>query len=56
MNFKSFKEMIEKAENIAIFSHVNPDGDTLGTMSALYQTIVRYFKKGKRNRVYYTYN
>lgn len=45
MNFKSFKEMIEKAENIAIFSHVNPDGDTLGTMSALYQTIVRYFKK-----------
>lgn len=45
MNFKSFKEMIEKAENIVIFSHVNPDGDTLGTMSALYQTIRRYFQK-----------
>lgn len=45
MNFKSFKETIENAESIVIFSHVNPDGDTLGTMSALYQTIKNHFNK-----------
>ncbi len=45
MKFVSFKETIEKANRIAIFSHVNPDGDTLGTMSALYQTIKNHFNK-----------
>ena len=45
MDFKSFKETIEKATSIIIFSHVNPDGDTLGTMCALYKTIKNYFKK-----------
>lgn len=45
MNFESFKKTIEQSKNIAIFSHVNPDGDTLGTMSALYQTIKNHFKK-----------
>lgn len=45
MKFVSFKETIEKANSIVIFSHVNPDGDTLGTMSALYQTIKNYFNK-----------
>ena len=39
MNFKSFKETIENAKNIVIISHVNPDGDTLGSMCALYQII-----------------
>ena len=45
MNFKSFKETIEQAKSIIILSHVNPDGDTLGTMVALYQTIKNYFQK-----------
>lgn len=45
MNFQSFKETIDGANSIVIFSHVNPDGDTLGTMSALYQTIKNHFKK-----------
>ena len=45
MNFKSFKETIDKSGNIAIFSHVNPDGDTLGTMIALFQTIKIHFSK-----------
>lgn len=45
MNFESFKETIEQAKSIVIFSHVNPDGDTLGTMSALYQTIKNHFNK-----------
>ena len=45
MDFKSFKETIEKATSIIIFSHVNPDGDTLGSMCALYKIIKNYFKK-----------
>ena len=45
MNFKSFKETIEKANEIAIFTHVNPDGDTLGSMVALYLTIKNHFQK-----------
>lgn len=45
MNFKSFKETIENANNIVILSHVNPDGDTLGSMCALYQSIKINFNK-----------
>lgn len=45
MNIKSFKETIDKASSIVIFSHVNPDGDTLGSMCALYQTLKKYFGK-----------
>lgn len=45
MDFKSFKETIEQAESIIIFSHVNPDGDTLGTMTALKQAINNHFGK-----------
>lgn len=43
MNFNSFKEMIEtaakEAKRVLIFSHVNPDGDTLGTMCAMYSAL-----------------
>jgi len=45
MNFKSFKETIEKAQNILIISHVNPDGDTLGSMCALHKSIKVNFNK-----------
>ena len=45
MDLKSFKETIEKASSIVIFSHVNPDGDTLGSMCALYQVLKNSFKK-----------
>ena len=45
MDLKSFKETIEKSSSIVIFSHVNPDGDTLGSMCALYQTIKNHFGK-----------
>ena len=45
MDFKSFKETIEKASSVLIISHVNPDGDTLGTMCALYQIIKNNFNK-----------
>lgn len=45
MDFKSFKETIENAQSILIISHVNPDGDTLGSMCALYQSIKVNFNK-----------
>lgn len=45
MNFESFKETIEKAKSIIIFSHVNPDGDTLGTMTALHRVLKNSFNK-----------
>ncbi|MCF7895296.1 MAG: bifunctional oligoribonuclease/PAP phosphatase NrnA [Candidatus Omnitrophica bacterium] len=34
-NFKNVKKEILAAESIAIFSHINPDGDTIGSMLAL---------------------
>lgn len=43
MDFKSFKDTIQAAKRIVIISHVNPDGDTLGSMSALYQVILNNF-------------
>ncbi len=48
-NFFELKEAIEKAENIVIFSHVNPDGDTLGSNLALNLMICKYFKKNVKS-------
>lgn len=45
MNYQDFKENIIKADDIIIFSHVNPDGDTLGSMIALYLIIKNNYKK-----------
>ncbi len=43
--FLQVKEQIEKAESIIIFSHVSPDGDTLGSNLALSLMIEKYFNK-----------
>lgn len=43
MDFNSFKETIAQAQKIIILSHVNPDGDTLGTMCALYEAVKTNF-------------
>ncbi len=43
--FLQVKEKIEKAESIIIFSHVSPDGDTLGSNLALSLMIEKYFNK-----------
>ena len=40
--FSDLKNRIEKAESIIIFSHVNPDGDTLGSNLALNLIIEKY--------------
>ncbi len=49
MDLELFKIAIKNAKNILIISHVNPDGDTLGSMSALYQVIINNFNKNAQN-------
>lgn len=44
-NNKAFDELVKSSKNILIISHVNPDGDTLGTMCALYGAIYKQYKK-----------
>ena len=48
MDLELFKIAIQNANNILIISHVNPDGDTLGSMSALYQVILNNFNKSEQ--------
>lgn len=43
--YKQFDEVIKNSKNILIISHVNPDGDTLGTMCALNSAIYSQYKK-----------
>ncbi len=50
-NSKKFTEQIKQAENIIIFSHVNPDGDTLGSMLGLSRIIKKNFGKQTTNVV-----
>lgn len=45
INFEKLKQEIEKAESIVIFSHVSPDGDTLGSNLAISLMIEKYFNK-----------
>lgn len=39
-----FKELVDKAETIAIASHINPDGDNLGSTLALRKSLELYGK------------
>ena len=41
----NFDDIIKSAKKILLLSHVNPDGDTLGSMCALYSMIRKRFKK-----------
>lgn len=43
--YQQFDEIVKSSKNILIISHVNPDGDTLGTMSALRSAILSKYKK-----------
>ena len=38
-------DIIKSAKKILLLSHVNPDGDTLGSMCAMYSMIEKRFKK-----------
>ena len=39
-----FKELVDNAETIAIASHINPDGDNLGSTLALRRSLELYGK------------
>lgn len=41
----NFDDIIKNAKKILLLSHVNPDGDTLGSMCAMYSMILKRFKK-----------
>lgn len=43
--YEKFNELIKSSKNILIISHVNPDGDTLGSMCALQSAIYAQYKK-----------
>ena len=44
-SFSELRDKIEKAESIIVFSHVSPDGDTLGSNLAISLMIEKYFNK-----------
>ena len=44
-SYSDLKEQIANAESIVVFSHVNPDGDTLGSNLAISLMIEKYFNK-----------
>ncbi len=44
-DYNKIKELVEKADNILIFSHVNPDGDTISSVLALSLAIKSHFNK-----------
>lgn len=45
MESSKLNDIIKSSKNILIISHVNPDGDTLGSMCGLYSVIFEHFKK-----------
>lgn len=45
MECLKLNDIIKNTKNILIISHINPDGDTLGSMSALSNMIYKNFKK-----------
>ena len=45
MDYNTFYNFIKESKNILIVSHVNPDGDTLGSMCALRNVIKSELKK-----------
>ena len=45
MELALLNDIIKSSKNILLTSHVNPDGDTLGSMCGLYALIEENFKK-----------
>lgn len=45
MDYQSVINEIQKANTIAIISHINPDGDTVGSSLAIYTALKMYGKK-----------
>ena len=45
MNIDNLNDIINKSKNILIMTHINPDGDALGSMTSVYSLILDNFKK-----------
>ena len=45
MDYSKLNDIIKSSKNILIISHINPDGDTLGSMCGLYSAILDNYKK-----------
>lgn len=45
MKFNQLEELIKNSKKILIVSHINPDGDAIGSVSSMYTTIYDNFKK-----------
>lgn len=45
MEFTQLNDIIKSSKNILLTSHINPDGDTLGSMCGMYSLIELNFKK-----------
>lgn len=45
MDYSKLNDIIKSSKNILIISHINPDGDTLGSMCGLYYAILDNCKK-----------
>ena len=45
MDYCKLNDIIKSSKNILIISHINPDGDTLGSMCGLYSAILDNYKK-----------
>lgn len=43
--YQEFDKIVKSSKNILVMSHVNPDGDTLGTMCAVQSAIYKQYKK-----------
>jgi phosphoesterase RecJ-like protein len=42
---KTFEDLVKESKHILVISHVNPDGDTLGSLCAMYNAIYDRYKK-----------
>ncbi|MCI1272886.1 MAG: bifunctional oligoribonuclease/PAP phosphatase NrnA [Clostridiaceae bacterium] len=45
MDFSKLNDIIKESKKILVISHVNPDGDTIGSMLGMYSAILDNFKK-----------
>lgn len=45
MKFKQLEELIKNSTKILLLTHINPDGDALGSVSAMYTAIYENFRK-----------
>lgn len=45
MDYQQLNDIIKSSKNILLISHINPDGDTLGSICSMYEVIKNNYKK-----------